>query len=153
MKSYEVVVEKSAGMLSLFEDGRQVMRVRACTGREPGPKKAEGDLRTPEGAYRICCRNRESDYHLSLAIDYPGRHDAEGALQEERIDRAAYERIMAAHDAGETPPWDTPLGGEIFIHGEGTDREWTLGCVKVSNADIERLFGLLPVGTPVVIRA
>ena len=152
MNPYALVVDKSEGTLTLLRQGAALMRVRACTGRASGPKRAEGDLRTPEGRYRICCKNPESDYYLSLAIDYPGRHDAEAALGEGRIDRAAYERIIAAHDAGGVPPWDTALGGEIFIHGEGSGRSWTLGCVKVSNADIEKLYELVPEGTPVTIQ-
>ena len=152
MNAYAIRIDKSAGELTLLEGGRVVMRVPACTGRNPGPKLSEGDLRTPEGNYRICFKNPDSDYHLSLAIDYPGARDAEAAFTRGQIARATLDRILAAHASGEIPPWDTPLGGEIFIHGQGADRDWTLGCVKVSNADIEKLFERVPLGTPVVIR-
>ena len=151
MNPYAIRVDKSAGQLILTKGGQVVMRARASTGRRAGRKRAQGDLRTPEGAYRVCWKNPRSDYHLSLAIDYPAPHDAQVALRERRIDRETLQRIQAAHAANEIPPWDSPLGGEIFIHGEGSARDWTLGCVKLSNADIEKLYDLVPPGTPVVI--
>jgi murein L,D-transpeptidase YafK len=150
---YSILVEKSQGRLTLYKDGQQVLMVPCFTGKNPGSKQAEGDLRTPEGVYRVCDRNDHSDFHLSLGLDYPGIKDAEAAFAEGRIDSATRDAILAAHTAGQTPPWNTPLGGEIYIHGEGTERNWTLGCVKVRNADIERLFAVVPLGTPVDIRA
>jgi len=45
----------------------------------------------------------------------------------------------------------TLLDGEIFIHGGGTSRDWTRGCVAVADADIEDLFAAAPAGTPVTI--
>ena len=50
------------------------------------------------------------------------------------------------------PPWNTPLGGEIFIHGGGETWDWTYGCVALRNKDIEELFKVVAVGTEVVIR-
>ncbi len=50
-----------------------------------------------------------------------------------------------------TPPWDTALGGEIFIHGGGTSGDWTAGCVALDNADMQELFDSVPLGTPVRI--
>jgi murein L,D-transpeptidase YafK len=152
MPPYSIIVEKSPGMLTLYKDGERVMSVPCFTGKFQGPKKAEGDLRTPEGVYRVCDRNEKSDFHLSLGLDYPGIKDAEAAFAEGRIDAVTRDAILAAHASGQIPPWNTPLGGEIYIHGEGTERDWTLGCVKVSNADIERLFAVVPLGTPVDIR-
>ena len=149
---YAILAQKAAARLTLLKDGRPVLVARAWTGREPGPKKAEGDLCTPEGLFRVCWKNPDSDYHLSLALDYPRPEDAEAALAEGLIDAETRARIAAAARAGDIPPWDTPLGGEIFIHGEGTDRPWTLGCIKVADPVIERLFELVPVGTPVDIR-
>ena len=49
------------------------------------------------------------------------------------------------------PPWKTALGGEIMIHGGGTDSDWTEGCIAVSDLEAEELFRALPLGTPVEI--
>jgi lipoprotein-anchoring transpeptidase ErfK/SrfK len=48
-------------------------------------------------------------------------------------------------------PWNTALGGEIFIHGHGSGSDWTWGCVALDDADIQELYSLIPVGTPVRI--
>ena len=151
MNTYAIVISKSEGTLTLLEEGAVLMQVRAAVGKHQGPKQREGDLRTPVGIYRICCKNAQSDYHLSLGLDYPGPGDAEEAFAAGRIDAGVLDAILAAHAAGRTPPWDTALGGEIFIHGEGDPRPWTLGCIKVANADIERVFYAVPLGTPVTI--
>ena len=50
-----------------------------------------------------------------------------------------------------TPPWDTKLGGEIFVHGRGSKSDWTLGCIALDDADIEELYRLVPVRTPITI--
>ena len=50
------------------------------------------------------------------------------------------------------PPWNTKLGGEIMIHGGGTKRDWTEGCLALSDDDVEELYPLIPLGTPVEIR-
>ncbi len=49
------------------------------------------------------------------------------------------------------PPQKTALGGEIYIHGGGTERDWTWGCVALKNEEIEELFAAMPVGTKVTI--
>ena len=51
----------------------------------------------------------------------------------------------------EIPPWDTPLGGEIFIHGGGSGSDWTWGCVALDDDDVRELYRAVRVGTPVTI--
>ncbi len=63
---------------------------------------------------------------------------------------AQYEAIEKAQRRGGVPPWHTPLGGEVFIHGEGA-RDWTRGCVALENKDMHELFATVPVGTGVKI--
>jgi hypothetical protein len=41
------------------------------------------------------------------------------------------DEIIAAIDAKKMPPQKTKLGGEIYIHGGGTDSDWTWGCVAL----------------------
>jgi L,D-peptidoglycan transpeptidase YkuD (ErfK/YbiS/YcfS/YnhG family) len=67
------------------------------------------------------------------------------------ITRAQRDRIVRAISRKERPPWDTALGGEIFLHGGGTGSDWTWGCVALANADIKELFDAIPLGTPVRI--
>ena len=99
-----------------------------------GHKQFEGDGKTPEGTYLIDRKNPRSAYHLSLGISYP--NDADRAY---------------ARSHGRSP------GGDIFIHG--TPRrfrnkpDWTAGCIAVDNHEIEEMFTMVNIGTPIVILA
>ncbi|MXQ08274.1 L,D-transpeptidase family protein [Alphaproteobacteria bacterium GH1-50] len=98
-----------------------------------GDKKVEGDGKTPEGHYLIDRRNPNSRYHLSIGIDYPRAHD-----------------IAEARALGKEP------GGDIFIHGQGNPvsrlrRDWTWGCIAVTNDEIEEVYAMVRDGTIVSI--
>ena len=103
-------------------------------GFEPiGDKKIEGDGKTPEGHYRIDRRNPNSRFHLSLGIDYPRAHD-----------------VAEAKALGQSP------GGDIFIHGRGNPvtnlgRDWTWGCIAVTNDEMEDIYWMVRTGTLVSI--
>jgi L,D-peptidoglycan transpeptidase YkuD (ErfK/YbiS/YcfS/YnhG family) len=78
--------------------------------------------------------------------------DAERGLAEGLISREEYDAIVEAERAGRIPPWDTALGGEIYIHGHGSRSDWTLGCVALDDADMQVLYELIEVGVEVEIR-
>jgi murein L,D-transpeptidase YafK len=132
-----IVIDKSDRTLALLRDERVLRLYPMGLGFSPeGDKVREGDGRTPEGIFRIDRRNEESRFHLSLGLDYP---------QAEDVARAA---------AGGYSP-----GGDIFIHGqpegvEGRSRlhgDWTLGCIAVTNANMEEIWRVAPLGTEVEI--
>lgn len=116
-----------------------------------GHKEKEGDGKTPEGSYYVCVKNPNSRFYLSLGVSYPGISDAENALASDRITRAQYDNIISAINGGTTPPWYTPLGGEIMIHGNGSGSDWTAGCVAVDNDVMDILWELCDVGTIIII--
>jgi murein L,D-transpeptidase YafK len=121
-------------------------------GRDPeGDKIRQGDGRTPEGSFYVCVKNPDSNYYLSLGLSYPNKEHAERGLRNELITRAQYDQIMNAIKAKARPPWDTMLGGEVFIHGRGSNSDWTLGCVALEDDDMKELFDAIPKGTPVFI--
>ena len=147
-----VVVEKGARRLRLYAGGELVRVRRVALGFEPaGDKVRQGDGRTPEGEYTVCMKNGRSNFYLSLGLTYPNAEDAERGLRDGLITRAQHKSITRALTAGRCPPWNTALGGEIFIHGGGTGRDWTFGCVALENPEIKELFDTLPAGTPVRI--
>lgn len=133
-----VRVEKRARRLLLLDsDGRPLRIVTGIQlGDDPvGPKRFEGDERTPEGRYVIDYANPSSSYHLSLHISYP---DARDRAYAESRGRSA--------------------GGQIFIHGQPNaleggrmEGDWTDGCIALSNEEIEELWQLVPDGTPIDI--
>ena len=46
----------------------------------------------------------------------------------------------------------TTLGGDIYIHGGGNaPRDWTDGCIAVTDEEIQEIWSLVPTGTKVVI--
>jgi murein L,D-transpeptidase YafK len=117
-----------------------------------GHKLTHGDGRTPEGQYYICVKNPNSKYYLSLGLSYPNIEDAQRGLRAGLISTEQYQKIAQAITDGETPPWDTPLGGEIFIHGRGSASNWTRGCIALDDKDIRELYDAVAIGTPVLIQ-
>lgn len=132
-----IVVDKSDRAMWVYSGGVEMRRYAGLQfGADPvGPKRFEGDERTPEGRYRIDARNPASAYHLSLRISYPNDRDY------------AY-----ASEVNLSP------GGDIFIHGQPNGLagrapgDWTDGCIALSNAEIEELWALVPDGTDIEIR-
>ena len=128
----EILVDKSERRMTLLRDGRIVKSYRILLGDAPvGHKRQQGDERTPEGRYRITFRNDKSRFHLSLRVSYPNEADR-----------------RQAHARGVDP------GGDIMIHGgtpPGYSRDWTDGCIALSDAQIEEVWRLVPVGTPIEI--
>ena len=147
-----IVVEKGARRLTLYSAGERVRVFRVALGFEPaGDKVKQGDGRTPEGDFYVCMKNERSKFYLSLGLSYPNAEDAERGLRDGLITRAQHRQILSAIERGAKPPWDTPLGGEIFIHGGGTTSDWTWGCVALDNEQIKELFDAVPLGTHVRI--
>ncbi|MCW5746810.1 MAG: L,D-transpeptidase family protein [Alphaproteobacteria bacterium] len=134
-----VVIHKSVRRMVLSRDGRVLATYRVALGFDPiGHKRREGDGRTPEGRYIIDGRNPRSRFHLSLHVSYPAPPD-----------------VAAARTAGVDP------GGDIMIHGQPNGRgwlafwrqrrDWTAGCVAVTDKEIREIWSLVPDGTTVVI--
>lgn len=135
-----IVVYKAQRKMELLRDGKVIKTYKVALGSNPvGPKTRQGDHRTPEGVYRIDSKNAHSRFHLALHVSYPDAKDRERARK-----------------LGASP------GGDIMIHGL-PDRyaylgllqskyDWTDGCIAVSNSEIEEIWKLVPVGTPVEIR-
>lgn len=134
-----VVVRKSERRLYLMS-GEQILRsYRIALGLRPeGHKQFEGDFRTPEGKYRLTRRNPNSEYFLSIQIDYPNEQD-----------------MARARRLGVRP------GGAIMIHGHpNTPRksrdyyqnvDWTEGCIAVANSDMVEIWLMTPPDTPIEI--
>lgn len=139
-----IVVEKAERRLTLYAKGSVLRSYGIALGRSPrGPKRREGDNRTPEGRYVIDWRNPQSAFHRALHVSYPSKAD-----------------VARARQAGNSP------GGAIMIHGLGAEREWigrahrlrdwTRGCIAVTNEEIEEIeeiWRLVPDGTPIEIRS
>ena len=160
---YRIVVRKSDYTLTLFRDGRVVKTFRAAFGRAygEGDKRSLGDMRTPEGDFYICTMHPSKRFYKFLGLSYPGLKHAEYGLRSGLITDAEYFSIKKALEEGQQPPWDTRLGGAVGIHGRtaapagGTQppgmANWTYGCIALDNADLDEVFSVVSLGTPVTI--
>ncbi len=153
-----IVVRKSAGELRLYDGSAGIHTYRCITGTYPGDKQRQGDRITPLGKFLVVYKNPQSKFHLSLGLNYPTLEDAQRGLATRLIDAATYQALVYDILCGDMNDpavqdrvWNTPLGGEIFIHGGAEGRTHTAGCVAVTNADITEIYNVCPVGTPVEI--
>ncbi len=133
-----VVVRKSDRRMELISGNEVIRSYRISLGLQPqGHKEREGDFRTPEGRYYLTRRNPRSDYFLSIQVSYPNDRD-----------------VNHARSNGWEP------GGAIMIHGmpnrlkhdpDYYRRDWTDGCIAVSNADMVEIWLLTNQNTPIDI--
>ncbi|HEX6124914.1 MAG TPA: L,D-transpeptidase [Pyrinomonadaceae bacterium] len=152
MHRYSIVIRKRDRTLELFDSNTRVKSYAVVLGFAPeGDKEREGDGKTPQGEFYIFVKNPQSRFHLSLGISYPAAQDAEHGLAAGMISQEERDAIVFAIDNQQMPLQKTALGGEIYIHGGGTDGDWTRGCIAMSNEDIEELYNTVPVGTRVFI--
>ena len=145
-------MKKAERRLFLYDGKKLVKTYRIGLGLSPeGDKVRQGDRRTPEGDFYIFTKNDKSAFYLSLGVSYPNAPHADRGLRDGLITRSQHDAIMRALKLKRTPPQNTRLGGDIYIHGRGAGSDWTWGCVALEDNDIRELFDTISVGTPVTI--
>lgn len=124
-----------------------------------GYKTHRGDDVTPYGDYRIGWVGERSNFRRFFGLTYPNIQDARTALIKGIINKATYERIVEANESHQIPPQNTPLGGQIGIHGLGAANEkihrsmnWTHGCIAMTNNQIDHLRRYVEPGMVVKIK-
>ena len=147
-----IVVRKGERRLLLYSENELLRVYPVKIGVDPvGDKVKQGDGRTPEGTFYVCVKNPKSKYYLSLGLSYPNIEDAERGLRDGLISEEQYREIVTRISRGAIPPWNTGLGGEIFIHGQGEIWDWTYGCVALENMHMEELYQVVSLGARVEI--
>ena len=133
----QIVVNKSARQMLFFSGNTIIKAYNVGLGTVPqGHKQFSGDGKTPEGLYYIDRRNPDSRYHLSIGISYPNPQDT------------AFATALAQDP-----------GNDIFIHGQGPEgkvlskikRDWTVGCIAVTDEEVEDIYAMVQDGTPIMI--
>jgi len=135
-----ILVEKGKRRLYLLNRGRVIAEYPVRLGLSPkGHKQFEGDFRTPEGVYHLSRRNPRSEFFLSVEVSYPNEADRARAKAE-----------------------GLPPGGLIMIHGQPNvprkppeyyaNRDWTDGCIAVSNSAMVDIWQRTRLGIPIEIR-
>lgn len=146
-----IYVSKKENTVTLSRYSSVIGTWPAKLGRESatGDKVQQGDEITPSGKFYVCTKNDQSQYYKALGLSYPGTEDAERGLASGLINEEQYQAIVDANKAGEKPPWDTPLGGAIEIHGE--QGGGTAGCIAVTNDVMDTLWEYCEMGVPVTV--
>ncbi|HEV2904436.1 MAG TPA: L,D-transpeptidase family protein, partial [Pyrinomonadaceae bacterium] len=120
LRQPRILVKKGERRLLLFSDGQLIRTYRIGLGLSPeGDKVRQGDRRTPEGDFYIFTRNDKSAFYLSLGVSYPNAPHANRGLRDGLISKSQHDTIMRALKLKKTPPQNTGLGGDIYIHGHG----------------------------------
>ena len=139
-RATSILVEKQARRMTLLRHGTALKTYDISLGGDPvGHKQQEGDSRTPEGRYVIDFKNDRSRFHLSMRVSYPNAADRESARKR-----------------------GVPPGSDIMIHGLPNGlgwlgrwqlaRDWTDGCIAVTNSEVEEIWSVVDVGTPIEIK-
>lgn len=135
-----VLVLKKQRTLQLLNHGRVLKSYKVALGADPvGPKTRQGDHKTPEGIYILDSRNVRSQFYKSIHISYPNASDR-----------------AAARARGVSP------GGDVFVHGLPNGyrsvgashrlKDWTDGCIAVTDEEIDEIWAAVGNGTPIEIR-
>ena len=135
----KIVVNKAQKQLLAYSKGQLLKTYNISLRKPSGDKEFEGDKKTPEGVYFIDHKNPNSRYHKNLGISYPDQKDLEYAKQSGRS-----------------------AGGDVKIHGLRNGLgfigkfhrlfNWTLGCIAVTNEEMDELYNSVETGTRIEIR-
>jgi lipoprotein-anchoring transpeptidase ErfK/SrfK len=144
--SYYIVVDKSRYELSVFDSKGWLVTYPVVFGTSDlADKQYAGDRRTPEGTFTIVNKKVHSKWDRFMSLDYPTQE--------------SYTKFTQRKNEGLIPS-NAKIGGSIGIHGTWPHedyqvdrfRNWTEGCISMRNKDVEELYGMIPVGTKVLIR-
>ena len=152
MENPNILVRKKDRQLQIFDGEKLIKTYSISLGFAPeGDKEIEGDGKTPEGDFYVFTKNDKSSFFLSLGVSYPNIEDAERGLKQNLITQEEHDEIVKAINEKSMPPQKTKLGGEIYIHGGGCDSDWTAGCMALKNEEMQEIFDVIEVGTPIKI--
>lgn len=143
---YYIIIDKSDNTLTVY-DARDWVVQYPCTfgNTDLGDKMVEGDRKTPIGVFHILAKNIHAKWDRFMALDYPTKAD--------------YAKFNQRKASGLIPQ-NAKIGGSIGIHGTWPHEEWavenlqawTQGCISMKNEDVEELYGMVSVGTRVIIQ-
>jgi L,D-peptidoglycan transpeptidase YkuD (ErfK/YbiS/YcfS/YnhG family) len=136
---YAVIVDKAAHKTYLIKAGRLIRTYDCELGYNSAHQKLlSGDGATPEGKYQVVqVKIRSSKYYKALLLDYPNDSDRRRFAENKRTG------IISSR---------ARIGGLIEIHGDGgKGKDWTEGCVALTNKDMDHMLNYVANGTPVTI--
>lgn len=145
LEEIQVKVFKSDYKLEVWDAKKALRSYKIVLGGNPlGQKLMEGDRKTPEGYFKVRSLYPHTKWSKFIWFDYPN-------------EQSALNHAQAKADG--TIPANASIGGEVGIHGVPEDMDswveeganWTLGCVSLTNADVNDLYSVLQPGTEITI--
>jgi len=157
-----LIVDRKNFHIELYSDKSLIKTYKAAFGKNNSTVKTSStDYVTPIGDYKICAIDTNSQFHKYIHLNYPNELDAGEALKRGYINKVEFDAIMLAARKNECPPKETSLGSDIGIHGIGAYNaifknlpfvfNWTTGSIAVSDENIDELYKVVKIGTPVKI--
>ncbi len=135
-----LVVDKFSRRCIVYKAGKKIKEYSVELGVNwLGDKNVKGDRATPEGKYSITAKKsgRSTIYHKALMINFPNAEDR---------------KRFKMKQANGNIPKNANIGGLIEIHGGGGKGiDWTDGCIALTNRDMDHLYSICSVGTPIAI--
>jgi len=139
-RDYAIIVDKYSRKCFVYLSGAKKYEFTAELGKNwVGDKRVRGDKATPEGMYKVTKKfeGSRTKYHKALLLDYPNEED-----------KIKFDAEIARGSL----PRSAKIGGLIEIHGDGGKGiDWTEGCVALTNEEIDLVYKISKVGTPVTI--
>jgi murein L,D-transpeptidase YafK len=137
-----IVVEKKERKMYLYKDNKVQSTIPVSLGKNPiGDKEKKGDFKTPEGTFWLQRKLCSPKYYRSLCISYPGPEDMKKA-QAKGLNPGGDITIHAQ------PKWNADGKGDSYT----LSRNWTQGCVAVTNSAMKQLWYAVREGVPIIIR-
>lgn len=139
-RDYSIIIDKFSRKCFVYLSGSKKYEFDAELGKNwVGDKRVKGDLATPEGMYKITKKfdGGKTKYYKALLLDYP--NDEDKAKFRSEIEQGSL-------------PASAKIGGLIEIHGNGGKGiDWTEGCIALTDREMDVIFKIVRVGTPVTI--
>lgn len=139
-RDFLIIIDKYSRKCIIYQNGAVKYEYDAELGTNwVGDKRVRGDKATPEGMYKIIKKldTNKTKYYKALLLDYP--NDEDKARFKSEIEKG-------------TLPASSKIGNLIEIHGNGGKGiDWTDGCVALTDKEMDALFKVVKVGTPVTI--
>jgi len=162
LNDVHLVVDRKNYRIELYSDKILIKTYKAAFGRNSSIMKTSvSDNVTPTGDYKICFVDTISIYHKFLHLNYPNDRDAAECYKQGYISKDEYNVILLAFKKDECPPVETQLGSGIGIHGIGKYNtifknlpfsfNWTNGSIAISDENIDELYSVCKIGTPIKI--
>ena len=137
---YSIIVDKFSHKVFVYLNGTRKYVYSAELGKNwPGDKRIKGDKVTPEGMYKITkkFKSDSTKYYKALLLNYPNDEDTA--------------KFMSDIARGRLPK-SARIGDMIEIHGNGgKGADWTEGCIALTDREMDSIFRIVKVGTPVTI--